>query len=336
MSKTFFFGFFWGFLKTFFQCEKFKLCCQKLIKWNNFLPVVLLHRNLGYFAKQQSPSAVILSLWEARHQDDADLDSLASALEEIGKIHSESSSEEKDEAECDISHIQAGSLYGTDKPANQESENCAAEHTGWQRTGSKWKLTDWGVCLCTCPAGDAQHAAVRCWKVRRLGRRGDSTGVQHAEWSQQTETSQRLLRICLSLLRTCQWMDYRSCSVTHFLSSFVTYSSVVLFNLVSIHSFKFTFFLNLCFCRGETPVFPAVHKWWIHLHTSSYIQRSCDFSPVTGPFSASEWAFYFFYFRVQCFILKGKELMACTLWQWSLKARYHPPQKKLIVISWEI
>lgn len=45
-------------------------------------------RNLCYFARQESPSAVILSLWEAQHQDTGDLDSLASALEEIGKVHS--------------------------------------------------------------------------------------------------------------------------------------------------------------------------------------------------------------------------------------------------------
>lgn len=44
-------------------------------------------RNLGYFAKQPSPSSLILGLWEARHPDSAHhLDSLASALEEIGKI----------------------------------------------------------------------------------------------------------------------------------------------------------------------------------------------------------------------------------------------------------
>lgn len=31
---------------------------------------------------------MILSLWEAQHQDTGDLDSLASALEEISKVHS--------------------------------------------------------------------------------------------------------------------------------------------------------------------------------------------------------------------------------------------------------
>lgn len=45
---------------------------------------------------------MILSLWEAQHQDSGDLDSLASALEEIGKVQSprtakiDSSREEQD------------------------------------------------------------------------------------------------------------------------------------------------------------------------------------------------------------------------------------------------
>lgn len=103
---------------------------------------VLLYRNLGYFAKQQSPSAVILSLWEARHQDTADLDSLASALEEIGKIHSKSSPKDQDEPESDFNHIQADSLCGTGTLTNT-IEDSAPEYTGWaKKRESEWKLTN--------------------------------------------------------------------------------------------------------------------------------------------------------------------------------------------------
>lgn len=60
------------------------------------------HRNLSYFTKQKSPSAVILSLWEARHQGSGDLDSLASALEEIGRIHCKSLPQSPDDKETDF------------------------------------------------------------------------------------------------------------------------------------------------------------------------------------------------------------------------------------------
>uniref|UniRef100_A0A3B3XKS9 Netrin receptor UNC5 n=1 Tax=Poecilia mexicana TaxID=48701 RepID=A0A3B3XKS9_9TELE len=53
--------------------------------WQLLAQKLHIDRNLGYFACQESPSSVILSLWEAQHQDPGDLDSLASALEEIGK-----------------------------------------------------------------------------------------------------------------------------------------------------------------------------------------------------------------------------------------------------------
>lgn len=92
---------------------------------------MLLSRNLGYFAKQRSPSAVILSLWEARHQDAADLDSLASALEEISKIHSKSSPKERDEPESDFCHIDADDgLCRQGTLTNRTTEDSAPEYTG--------------------------------------------------------------------------------------------------------------------------------------------------------------------------------------------------------------
>ncbi|XP_040013532.1 unc-5 netrin receptor Da isoform X6 [Xiphias gladius] len=70
--------------------------------WQLLAQKLHIDRNLCYFACQESPSSVILSLWEAQHQDSGDLDSLASALEEIGKVQSprtakiDSSREEQD------------------------------------------------------------------------------------------------------------------------------------------------------------------------------------------------------------------------------------------------
>uniref|UniRef100_A0A667Y1L6 Netrin receptor UNC5 n=1 Tax=Myripristis murdjan TaxID=586833 RepID=A0A667Y1L6_9TELE len=59
-------------------CATFDTANAKGKDWQLLAQKLHLDRNLCYFAKQRSPSAVILSLWEARHQDTGDLDSLAS------------------------------------------------------------------------------------------------------------------------------------------------------------------------------------------------------------------------------------------------------------------
>uniref|UniRef100_A0A3B4XY06 Netrin receptor UNC5 n=1 Tax=Seriola lalandi dorsalis TaxID=1841481 RepID=A0A3B4XY06_SERLL len=111
-------------------CATFDTANAKGKDWQLLAQKLHLDRNLGYFAKQRSPSAVILSLWEARHQDTADLDSLASALEEIGKIHSKSSPKDQDEPESDFNHIQAGSLCAAGELASEKTEDSAPEYTG--------------------------------------------------------------------------------------------------------------------------------------------------------------------------------------------------------------
>uniref|UniRef100_A0AAZ3REK7 Netrin receptor UNC5 n=1 Tax=Oncorhynchus tshawytscha TaxID=74940 RepID=A0AAZ3REK7_ONCTS len=69
-------------------CATFDTANAKGKDWQLLAQKLCIDRNLCYFARQESPSAVILSLWEAQNQDTGDLDSLASALEEIGKVHS--------------------------------------------------------------------------------------------------------------------------------------------------------------------------------------------------------------------------------------------------------
>ncbi|XP_077398804.1 netrin receptor UNC5D-like [Vanacampus margaritifer] len=64
--------------------------------WRLLAQKLQVDRNLGYFARHESPASVILSLWEAQHQDSADLDSLASALEEIGRVQSPTGGEAND------------------------------------------------------------------------------------------------------------------------------------------------------------------------------------------------------------------------------------------------
>ncbi|TRY54455.1 hypothetical protein DNTS_023720 [Danionella cerebrum] len=83
-------------------CTTFDTANTKGKDWQLLAQKLHIHRNLLYFTKQKSPSAVILSLWEARHQDSTDLDSLASALEEIGKIHCKSLPQSPDEKETDF------------------------------------------------------------------------------------------------------------------------------------------------------------------------------------------------------------------------------------------
>uniref|UniRef100_A0A8C5KC64 Netrin receptor UNC5 n=1 Tax=Jaculus jaculus TaxID=51337 RepID=A0A8C5KC64_JACJA len=68
-------------------CATFDTPNAKGKDWQMLAQKNSINRNLAYFATQSSPSAVILNLWEARHQHDGDLDSLACALEEIGRTH---------------------------------------------------------------------------------------------------------------------------------------------------------------------------------------------------------------------------------------------------------
>uniref|UniRef100_A0A8C3RGM4 Netrin receptor UNC5 n=1 Tax=Cyanoderma ruficeps TaxID=181631 RepID=A0A8C3RGM4_9PASS len=69
-------------------CATFDAPGAKGKDWQMLAQKNSISRNLSFFAIQSSPSAVILDLWEARHQHDGDLDSLACALEEIGRTHS--------------------------------------------------------------------------------------------------------------------------------------------------------------------------------------------------------------------------------------------------------
>ncbi|XP_020345952.1 netrin receptor UNC5D-like isoform X3 [Oncorhynchus kisutch] len=116
-------------------CATFDTANTKGKDWQILAQKLHLDRNLLYFAQQQSPSAVILSLWEARHQDTGDLDSLASALEEIGKIQSKSTvAKSHEEPESDlVHHFGTGSpdnpVYGMGELTNHETANSVPEYT---------------------------------------------------------------------------------------------------------------------------------------------------------------------------------------------------------------
>nr|XP_045370212.1 netrin receptor UNC5D isoform X4 [Camelus bactrianus] len=92
-------------------CATFDTPNAKGKDWQMLAQKNSINRNLSYFATQSSPSAVILNLWEARHQHDGDLDSLACALEEIGRTHTKLSNiTEPQLEEADFSYSRQNGL----------------------------------------------------------------------------------------------------------------------------------------------------------------------------------------------------------------------------------
>uniref|UniRef100_A0A672SSM5 Netrin receptor UNC5 n=1 Tax=Sinocyclocheilus grahami TaxID=75366 RepID=A0A672SSM5_SINGR len=104
-------------------CATFDTANAKGKDWQLLAQKLHIDRNLGYFACQTSPSAVILSLWEAQHQERGDLDSLASALEEIGKVQS------KHSTSVDTLDCISKTIPSSDSTMNRSSEELDANHT---------------------------------------------------------------------------------------------------------------------------------------------------------------------------------------------------------------
>ncbi|XP_059398089.1 netrin receptor UNC5D-like [Carassius carassius] len=104
-------------------CATFDTANAKGKDWQLLAQKLHIDRNLGYFARQTSPSAVILSLWEAQHQERGDLDSLASALEEIGKVQS------KHSTSTDTLDRISKTIPSSDSIMDRSSEELDANHT---------------------------------------------------------------------------------------------------------------------------------------------------------------------------------------------------------------
>uniref|UniRef100_A0A8C2CYC1 Netrin receptor UNC5 n=1 Tax=Cyprinus carpio TaxID=7962 RepID=A0A8C2CYC1_CYPCA len=104
-------------------CATFDTANAKGKDWQLLAQKLHIDRNLGYFACQTSPSAVILSLWEAQHQERGDLDSLASALEEIGKVQS------KHSTSVDTLDRISKTIPSSNSTMNRSSEELDANHT---------------------------------------------------------------------------------------------------------------------------------------------------------------------------------------------------------------
>ncbi|XP_060746741.1 unc-5 netrin receptor Da isoform X2 [Tachysurus vachellii] len=98
-------------------CATFDTANAKGKDWQLLAQKLHINRNLGYFARQSSPSAAILCLWEVQHEELGDLESLASALEEIGRVQVKQSGNV-----CDQDHpIQQGIIGNPDETKHPDN-----------------------------------------------------------------------------------------------------------------------------------------------------------------------------------------------------------------------